>query len=116
MIFAREVSDSLTSLVKKIDAANGANSKLNSAVIFLSDDEKLEEKLKSFATANKIEKTFLAIDNVPGPKGYHIAKDAEVTVILYNKRTVEANFAFRKGELDTKSVEKVVGGLDKILK
>lgn len=116
MIFAREVNDGLTSLVKKIDAANAENTKLNSAVIFLSDDEKLEEKLKSFATANKIDKTFLAIDNVPGPKGYQIAKDAEVTVILYNKRTVEANFAFRKGELNAKSVDKIVHDLSKILK
>lgn len=118
MIFAREVNDGLTSLVKKIDAATADNSSKNfcSAVVFLSDDEKLADNLKTFAEKNNVSKTVLAIDNVTGPKGYKIAKEAEVTVILYNKRKVEGNFAFRKGELNAKGVDKVVDGLGKILK
>lgn len=116
MIFAREVNDGLTSLVKKLDAANAENKKLNSAVILLSDDEKLEDKLKTLVSANKIDKTFLAIDNVPGPKGYNIAKEAEVTVILYNKRKVEVNHALRKGELNEKVIGQIISDLDKILK
>ncbi len=116
MIFAREVNDGLTSLVKKLDAANESNSKLNSAIVFLSDDEKLEEKLKTLISSSKIGKTVLAIDNVPGPKGYNIAKEAEVTVILYNKRKVEANHAFRKGELNDKAIGQIISDLDKILK
>ena len=48
MIFAREVSDNLTSLVKKIDAETAKNkkAKMGSFVVFISQDEKLGDKLK----------------------------------------------------------------------
>jgi hypothetical protein len=118
MIFAREVSDPLTSLVKKIDAATVKNTsnKMCSFVVFLTDEEKAKDKLKSLADKEGIKKTILTIDNVPGPPDYHIAKDADVTVILYNKRKVEANYAFKKGELNSRQIETIVGDLPKILK
>ena len=62
-----------------------------------------------------IKSLVLAIDNVAGPQAYNIAKDAEVTVVLYNKRTVKANYAFRKGELNEKAVEAIVKDIPKIL-
>ena len=113
MVFAREINDNLTSLVKKIDAATGTKS-LNSFVVFLSDEEGMEDKIKSFAETNKIKKMVLALDNVAGPKEYKVAKDAAVTVVLYNKRKVESNFAFKKGEMDAAAVDKVVKDLSKI--
>ena len=113
MVFARGTSDNLTSLVKKIDAAS-TSKKINSFVVFLSDDEDLGDKLKSFAEKEGIKKTVLAIDNVAGPKAYNVAKDAEVTVVLYNQRKVEANHAFKKGELNAKGIEAVLADLPKI--
>jgi hypothetical protein len=117
MIFAREVSDPLTSLVKKLDAATAKNSdcRMGSFVVFLSDDEGLEKKLKELAKKDKIEHTILSIDNPAGPRGYNVAKDADVTVILYNKRDVKANYAFKKGEMKESDVEKIVGDVSKIL-
>jgi hypothetical protein len=117
MIFAREVSDDLTSLVKKIDEATQKNSdcKMGSFVVFLNDDESLEKKLKEMAKAADLKKLVLSIDNPAGPKGYTIPKDADVTVVLYNKRKVESNFAFKKGELKTADIEKIVADLKKIL-
>ena len=117
MIFAREVSDPLTSLVKKIDAATAKNSdcRMGSFVVFLSDDEGLEKKLKELAKKDKIDHTVLSIDNPAGPRGYGIAKDADVTVVLYTNRTVKANYAFKKGELKAADVDKIVGDVSKIL-
>ena len=117
MIFAREVSDSLTSLVKKIDAVTDQNStqKLCSFVVFLSDDEKLGDQLKSLADKEGIKKCVLTIDNPAGPTGYNVAKDADITVVLYNQRNVKANFAFRKGELNDAAIAKVVGAVSKIV-
>jgi hypothetical protein len=116
MIFAREISDSLTSLVKKIDAANAKNASMGSFVCFLSDEEKLEGQLKDLAKKEKINTTVLSIlDNRAGPGGYNISKDADVTVILYNQRTVRANHAFKKGEMKEKDVEKIIADLPKIL-
>lgn len=117
MVFAREVSPGLTSLVKKIDAATVANkkAKLCSFVVFLSDDENLQDNLKSLADKEGIKACVLAIDNPAGPKAYKVAKEADVTVVLYNKRKVEANHAFKKGELDEKAVDRVVADIKKIL-
>ena len=117
MIFAREVSDSLTSLVKKIDAETAKNSKakMGSFVVFLTDDEKLEDKLKSFAEKEGIKKCVLSIDNPAGPKGYNVSKDADITVVLYNKRQVEANYAFKKGELSSAAIEKILADVPKII-
>ncbi len=118
MIFARDIDSNLTSLVKKIDAATQANSssKMGSFVVFLANDEKaMETKLKDFAEKENIKSIVLTIDNVAGPQGYEIAKDAEVTVILYNKKTVMANHAFRKGELDAKAIEAIIKDIPKII-
>jgi hypothetical protein len=117
MIFAREVSDSLTSLVKLIDAATAENSKasMGSFVVFLSDKEGLKDQLKSLATKENLKKTVLSIDNPAGPKGYGVAKEADVTVVLYNKRTVKSNYAFKKGELNAAAVAQIVADIPKIL-
>jgi hypothetical protein len=121
MIFAREISDPLTSLVKKIDAATAKNNeaKMGSFVVFCSDDEGLEKKLKELAEKEKLEKIALAIDNANGPSGYNVAKDADITVILYRgayaKGSVKANYAFKKGDLKEEDIDKIVGDLPKIL-
>jgi hypothetical protein len=118
MIFAREVTGPLTSLVKKIDAETGKNkdARMGSFVVFCSDAEGLEAQLKKLADKEKLKDIILAIDNPAGPPKYKVAKDADVTVVLYLGHKVEANFAFKKGELDDKKVEEVVKALPKILK
>jgi pantothenate kinase len=120
MIFARNIDSSLTSLVKKIDAATKTNSsaKMGSFVVFLANEDdamKMETSLPEYAKKEKIKSLVFAIDNVAGPQAYNIAKDAEVTVVLYNKRTVKANYAFRKGELNEKAVEAIIKDIPKIL-
>ncbi|QVL32155.1 hypothetical protein KIH39_25515 [Telmatocola sphagniphila] len=118
MIFARDVDANLTKLIKKIDEATKKNSakEMGSFVVFCSDKEGLEGKLKELAKTEKIETTVLAIDNPSGPKGYKVAPDAAVTVVLYNDRKVEANFAFGKDELNDTSIEKVLSAIPTILK
>jgi hypothetical protein len=117
MIFAREISDPLTSLVKKIDEATVKNKgrKMGSFIVFLSDDESLADKLKTLATKQGISSCVLSIDNPAGHPAYTVAKDADVTVVLYNKRTVAANFSFRKGQLNEAAVERIVKDVSKIV-
>jgi hypothetical protein len=117
MIFAREISDSLTSLVKKLDAATADNKdcSMGSFVVFCNDDESLEKKLKTLADKEKLKHIVLTIDNPAGPTRYKIAKDADVTVVLYAKHKVKVNHAFKKGEMTDKEVDKIVGEVKKIL-
>jgi hypothetical protein len=117
MIFAREVSDPLTSLVKKMDAAAVSNKscRMGSFVVFCSDDEGLKDQLKALAEKEHLKKVVLTIDNPSGPPSYKVAKDAEITVVLYEQREVKANYTFKKGELKDKDIEKIVKDLAKIL-
>lgn len=117
MIFAREISDGLTGLVKQIDKATAKNEKaeMGSFVVFLNDEEALKEKLEKLAAKEKIQHTILTIDNPAGPTKYRIAKDADVTIVLYVKGVVKANHAFRKGELKGADVDKVLADLVTIL-
>jgi len=117
MIFAREVSGPLTSLVKKIDQATAKNSEahMGSFVVFCSNEEGLEKQLKELAKKQKLQHIVLTVDNPAGPKNYEIAKQADVTVVLYTKGKVMANYAFRKGELKDKDVDQVIGDVKKIL-
>jgi hypothetical protein len=107
----------LTGLVKKIDEATKKNQKaeMGSFVIFLDKSEETEKKVKDFADKQGIKETVLALDNPAGPKGYNIAKEAEVTVLLYVGRKVKANFVFEKGKLTAAEVDRVMKELPKIL-
>src|SRR5262245_23178863 len=117
MIFAREVSDPLTSLVKKIDAATDANKdkQMCSFVVFCSDAEGLKDKLEGLAEKQKLKHCVLSIDNPAGPKGYMVARDADVTVVLYVRHEVKANHTFKKGQLNEKAIEKILADIPKIV-
>src|SRR5262245_57342853 len=117
MVFAREISDPLTSLVKKLDAAAAKNkdAHMGSFFVFCTDQEGLEAKLKEFVDKEKIEKVVLTIDNPAEPSRYKIAKDADVTVVLYTGQKVKANHAYKKGELTAAEVDKILADLPKIL-
>ena len=118
MIFAREISDNLTSLVKKIDAATAKNSKarMGSFVVVCNDDEKTEDQLKALAKKEGLKKTVLTlVDKKSGPEGYKLDPKADITVVLYSRRKTKAQFAYAKGEMKSKDVDAIIEALPKIL-
>jgi hypothetical protein len=121
MIFAREISDPLTSLVKKVDEINqDKGRKMGSFVVLLSDEEGMQKKLKEFAEKEKLKKTALTLDNPSGPAAgawekTKIDKNADVTVILYVDKTVKVNRAYKKGEFKAADIDEIVKDLPKIL-
>jgi hypothetical protein len=118
MVFAREVNEPVTKLIKELDAATAKNgdAKMGSFFVFLSDDEGMQTKLKDLAKKEDLKKTVLTVDNATGPQKYEIAKDADVTVVLYKGHVVKANYSFKKGQMKDKDVETVLSDLPKILK
>jgi hypothetical protein len=109
----------LTGLVKQIDAAVKAHEdkKLAAFVVVLTDDaDKTERQLKALAKDAKIEHCPLTLfEGTAGPADYKIAKDAEVTVLLWRDQTVKANHAFGKGQLTKDAIKKVIADANKIL-
>lgn len=119
MVFAREATPEVAKLARKLDAACAKNSsaKMGSFFVFCSSEEGLEAKLKKMAKSADLKKVVLAIDNPAGPKGYKVAKDADVTVVLYVDRTAKANFTFAKGaKITDKDIDAIVAATSKIVK
>lgn len=118
MIFAREPSERLTQLLAKLDAATVKNKgqAMGSFAVFLSEREQLPEELKDLAQKQAWKELVLSTFEPAGPGGFAVAKDADVTVVLYRDFAVQANHAFRKGELTNEAIEKIVADLPKILK
>jgi hypothetical protein len=117
VVFARSVNPQVATLLKKLDDATVMNSKANmgSFAVFCSDQESLDGTLRNLAGKQGLKKLVLSIDNPAGPKGYEIAKDADVTVLLYSDFTVRANYAFKTGELSQKGIDGIVADVSKIV-
>ncbi len=117
VVFARGVNPEVATLLQKLDQATEKNGKANmgSYAVFCSDKEGLEKTLKDMAGKTGLKKLVLSIDNPAGPKGYDISKDADVTVLLYNEFTVRANYAFKSGELNQASIDRIVADVSKIV-
>lgn len=118
-MFTRRITDDLTSLVKQIDAlvAKNKEKKMCAFVVLLSDHADTDEaKLSELATKHGIKVTPLTVfEGVAGPPNYKIAKDADVTVLMWQRQKVDVNHAFRKDELDQKAIAAVVADTGKIL-
>jgi hypothetical protein len=117
VVFAREVTPAVTKLIKKLDDCTAKNEecRMGSYVVFLCDKEGLDKDLKAMAEKEKLGKIVLSIDNPAGPEEYKISKDADVTVLLYTKHVVKANYAFKKGELKDGDIDAIVKDVPKIL-
>jgi hypothetical protein len=118
VVFAREITPPLTGLVKKLDEATLQNDvcQMGSFVVLLSDDKASTAKqLKELARKEKLKETALTIFDSKGPTDYHIAGDADVTVLLYVGKVVKVNHAYRKGEFSEKEVDKILADLPQIL-
>ena len=118
-IFARRITEDLTSLVKQIDelVAKNKDKKMSAFVVLLSNDvDGAEGALKKLAAAKGIKTTPLTVfEGVAGPPNYKIAKDADVTVLMWKRQQVMVNHAFGKDDLSKKSIAAVVKDTGKIL-
>jgi hypothetical protein len=117
MIFARESTPALTKLIRKVDEATTKNTKadMKSFAVFLNDKKGLDKELEALVEKEKIKDTILAVDSPEGPKKYDVAKDAEVTVLIYVDYKIKANHTFKKGEFTEADIEKICADLPKIL-
>jgi hypothetical protein len=120
MLFARNVTGPLSSLLKNFDQAVAKNkaADMRSFAVFLTDDgEAAEGKLKELADTARISENvpLTIVEDLAGPSPYKLHKEAEVTVLLYTKGKVVSNFAFKPGEFEEKHVKAIVAELPKIL-
>jgi hypothetical protein len=112
IVFARSPNDALGKLVSGIDKAVTEHkaAELRSWVTFLSEPSKeLEDRLVKWGRTHGVRNIDIGVfEDADGPPSYKLAGDADVTVILYVKRKVVADFAFRSGELTEERIAEVL--------
>jgi hypothetical protein len=115
-VFTRKTSEPLTSLVKQIDKKIGENKKLKSFVVVIpKKDEDAAPTLEKLAKSAGIKDIPLTIGERPdGPPDYEVARDADVTVLMWREHKVRVNHAF-KGELTDKDIEAILADIPKVL-
>lgn len=110
VVFARSLSDPLGKLMAKLDAARPAKNDGGykvwlTQVVATADLDALGKWAQSQGLKGV---PVGAFEDVDGPPAYRLHKDADVTVMLFTKEKVVANFAFRAGELDDKAIATVM--------
>jgi hypothetical protein len=107
-------------LVAAIDraVADPKNAPLRAWVTFLSDNQAaMDAAVVKWSKAQAIKNVPLGVFEDPqGPPSYRLADDADVTVMLFVKQRVRANFAFRVNELTPQACEAVLAEIPKILR
>jgi hypothetical protein len=103
-------------LVKQIDEKISENNRLKSFLVLIpKKGEKPADELVKLAKDAGIKHVPLTIGESPdGPPDYEVAKDADVTVLMWQQHKVKVNHAF-KGELTDKDISAIVADIPKIL-
>lgn len=119
VVFARSLSDPLGTLVAKLDTAVGDNKKaeLRGWVTFLSNDQPtLDPQVAEWGKKHAIRRMPLGVfESEGGPPSYRLAREADVTVLLFVKQKVVANFAFRSGQLNDERTAEIIKALPRIV-
>jgi hypothetical protein len=119
VIFARTLSDALGKLASQLDKAviDHKKSDPQAWITFLSDDQvNLDPQVVKWSQKFAIRNIPLGIFEDPlGPPSYRLSKDADVTVLLFVKQKVIANFAFRAGELTDDKIKQVIGAVPSLV-
>jgi hypothetical protein len=119
VVFARSLSDPLGHLVAKLDRAVGENKKadLRGWVTFLSNDQlTLDPQVAEWGKKHAIRRMPLGVfESEAGPPSYKLSRDADVTIVLFVKQKVVANFAFRSGELNDERKAEIIKALPQIV-
>ncbi len=118
-IFTRDITPEVASLIAEIDKTVGANQsqKMAAFVVHLTDDtDASAEKLKKVAKDAGLEYTPLTnYEGAAGPASYKIAKEAEVTVMMWVKGEVKVNHVVKFDDLNKQKISQIVGDTKKIL-
>jgi hypothetical protein len=119
VVFARSPGEPLGKLAAGLDkaVADHKDAELRAWVTFLSDDQTAADpKVVAWGKTYAIRNLPLTVfEDKDGPPSYKLSRDADVTVILFVKRKVVADFAFRDGELTDERVGDVLKALPDLL-
>lgn len=110
----------LMDLLQKLDEAvdRYKNAELRAGVVVLNEEFAKEPARKELvrrleSSARDLKHVLIAVDGAAGPEKYKINKDADVTVLLYTKHKVAANFPYKKDQFGEKDVSTIMAAVKK---
>jgi hypothetical protein len=110
VVFARSTTDSLGKLLGKLEAAGAGRNDSGYRVWMTLLAEKADlDALAAWAQKQGLKSVPVgAFEDADGPPSYKLHKDADVTVLLFTRQKVIANYAFRAGELTGPRIDEIV--------
>jgi len=109
MVFAPKPSDGLAKLVRELEAATAASKagEVGACVVVTDTSPATRKALGKLADDANLKHVILAVIDPARLKDYELNPDAAATVLLYSRRVVRVNHAFRPGELTDRAVKAV---------
>lgn len=116
VVFARKLSDPLGKLLAGLDAEAAARKDAGFKAWMTQLTAKADlDGLSVWAKKQGLKTVAVGgFEDADGPPAYKLTADADVTVLLFVKQKVVANFAFRDGELTDDAVKEVLKSLPKL--
>lgn len=116
VIFARTLTDDLGQLAAKFDAtmAKHQSQGFKAWMTQLTDSADLDVLAKWAVTQGLKTIPVGAFEDADGPPAYKLVTEADVTVLLFVKQKVIANYAFRKGELNAEKIAEIEQAIPKL--
>ena len=116
VVFFRTRTDAVGKLLAKLDAEMTArkDSGFKAWATQLTDTAELDALAKWGGTHGLKAVALGAFEDADGPPAYKLARDAEVTVLLFTDRKVVANFAYRAAELTPEATADVLAAMPKL--
>lgn len=116
VVFARSLSKPLGQLLQRLDQETAARSAtgFKAWMTLLTDSADLDQLVKWSQSQGLKAVPIGAFEDADGPPAYTLSNDADITVLLFVKRKVLANFAFRPGELTEAKLTEVSQALPRL--
>lgn len=120
MVYARHADENLAGLVSKIDAlvAEHQDEQLASLIVFVGPEaEPLKKMVKQFGEKHGFKNVVLAVpqDHEFGHRGLKLNPEAEITVMIYKGKQIQANLAAPVGGVDDVFTAQIVDAAVKVL-
>lgn len=120
-VFARSADKNLTSLMSELDSVVGRHEdkKLASFVNLIGkDSESLKEKAGWLVKESKAKRIAVVVpeETENGPADFQLNEKADVTVLVYNKGKVIANYALPTDGLKKDVIQKIIQSTEEMVK
>lgn len=116
LIFAREVSEPLAMLVRKVDeVAREPANRVDSFLVLVGDGPKLEPALKELAVKHRLKNTTLSVEPASTVRSFRVSKQNDITVLVCDNGGSRGFYTFKVQSFTERSCDKFLADLSKVI-